>query len=851
MLLAYPLTVLADEISNKDIVESLKSSEQDLLNEKTDTEHSVDNELPVDEAETELLDKVELDDPELERDVENEEIDKVTKDNIIEIENHRDESSSINSQNMGEQESDTQNQLAKELVLSGEEIASLKENLNKLGFSVTMNYPSSYGPKTKIAVKDFQEYYGLEPTGYADNKTLERIDVALVNSLKRNDNSIKVRELKANLNLLGFTVGMNSPNNYGPVTQRAVKLFQQSYGLRESGIADEFTLEKIEELLKTSLKQGDNSSQVKRLKENLNILTFPVSMNYPNNYGPATAEAVKKFQKHYGIQPTGVADRVTLEKIDDLINAPLALGLRRVDVLDLKQTLNKIGFHVSDNPTSYYGPVTERVVKEFQAYYGLDATGNADDTTLSKLDEVLNGSLKRNDNSEIVRKLKENLNALGFSVGMNYPDNYGPSTERAVRDFQSYYDMRETGVADEYVLEKVEILLKGSLKRNDNSPEVYKLKQNLNKLGFTVSMNYPNNYGPATERAVKEFQKYYGIHSNGIANDITLTKLKNILANSYQENQSHSEVRKLKENLNKLGFSVSMNYPKNFGPATKRAVENFQKHFGLRVTGIAEERTIDKINEILTGSLKRGSNSSAVRQLKEKLNDLGFSVTMNSPNNYGPATESAVKDFQKAFKLPISGIVDEITLKVLNKEYDKLIKIFIDPGHGGHDPGAGAYNLREKEVALDIALMVSDVLMKNYIGISINMSRTTDKYLTLKERTDKANKWGADYFLSVHSNAGGGQGFESYVHNNASKESRDKQKDVHDYLVEKLAWVDRGKKKANFHVLRESNMPAILLEVLFIDNKQDNDLLRQSSYRKKVGKTIAEALAKALNLKQR
>src|SRR5690625_3582245 len=154
-------------------------------------------------------------------------------------------------------------------------------------------------------------------------------------------------------------------------------------------------------------------------------------MNSPNNFGPATKGALEDFQKHYGIFVTGVADPPTLGKINELIEAPLSLGVRRTDVRELKLKLNDIGFYVSDNPTYYYGSTTDRVVKEFQNYYGLKATGIADGETLKKLNNVLDNSLKPSDNSLEVRRLKENLNMLGFSVGMNSPNNYGPATTRA------------------------------------------------------------------------------------------------------------------------------------------------------------------------------------------------------------------------------------------------------------------------------------------------------------------------------------------------------------------------------------------------------------------------------------
>src|SRR5699024_182816 len=94
-----------------------------------------------------------------------------------------------------------------------------------------------------------------------------------------------------------------------------------------------------------------------------------------------------------------------------------------------------------------------------------------------------------------------------------------------------------------------------------------------------------------------------------------------------------------------------------------------------------------------------------------------------------------------------------------------MVKIFIDPGHGGSDPGAAANGLQEKDICLQIARKLQGILKQRYTSHQIKLSRTTDKTLTLKERTEMANRWDADYLVSIHVNAGGGTGFESYIFN--------------------------------------------------------------------------------------
>src|SRR5690625_7943830 len=96
-----------------------------------------------------------------------------------------------------------------------------------------------------------------------------------------------------------------------------------------------------------------------------------------------------------------------------------------------------------------------------------------------------------------------------------------------------------------------------------------------------------------------------------------------------------------------------------------------------------------------------------------------------------------------------------------------MMKVFIDPGHGGRDPGATANGLQEKMICLQIAQKLNRILMETYNSVQTRLSRTTDQTLSLKVRTDMANRWGADYLISIHLNAGGGTGYESYIYDRA------------------------------------------------------------------------------------
>lgn len=180
-----------------------------------------------------------------------------------------------------------------------------------------------------------------------------------------------------------------------------------------------------------------------------------------------------------------------------------------------------------------------------------------------------------------------------------------------------------------------------------------------------------------------------------------------------------------------------------------------------------------------------------------------------------------------------------------------MVKIFIDPGHGGTDPGAVSQGLKEKEVTLAIALKLSTILNEKYNGHIVKLSRTTDVTLSLQERTDMANQWGADYLVSIHINAGGGTGFESFIYNGnyaGKQQTNELRKGIHQKIIQATSFVDRGWKEANFHMLRESSMPAILTENGFIDHKLDARKLNDNTFVTQIAEGHASGLADILLL---
>ncbi|MYL44578.1 N-acetylmuramoyl-L-alanine amidase [Virgibacillus halodenitrificans] len=181
-------------------------------------------------------------------------------------------------------------------------------------------------------------------------------------------------------------------------------------------------------------------------------------------------------------------------------------------------------------------------------------------------------------------------------------------------------------------------------------------------------------------------------------------------------------------------------------------------------------------------------------------------------------------------------------------------KIFLDKGHGGTDPGAQGNGLVEKDINYLIGEHTKWYLNKYYSGFQLMESRPGNETVFLQERTDMANAWGADVFLSIHVNSGGGTGFESFIYNGTvTNEDIALQNIAHAEILSTMnnyGFIrDRGKKVANFHVLRESRMPAVLTENLFIDDVNDAAKLKdKDGFLQDVGHAHARALAQFLGL---
>ena len=179
------------------------------------------------------------------------------------------------------------------------------------------------------------------------------------------------------------------------------------------------------------------------------------------------------------------------------------------------------------------------------------------------------------------------------------------------------------------------------------------------------------------------------------------------------------------------------------------------------------------------------------------------------------------------------------------------MKVFISAGHGGSDPGAVANNTKEKDFNLSIAKACRDELKRH--GVEVKMSRTKDENDPLSEEIKECNAFSPDLAVSIHNNAGGGDGAEAFYHYGGGK-SKTLAENILAEIV-KVGQNSRGAKirknssgKDYYGFIRETSCPAVIVECAFVDNAQDLKILATESDRQKVGRAIAKGVLKTLGV---
>jgi N-acetylmuramoyl-L-alanine amidase len=215
--------------------------------------------------------------------------------------------------------------------------------------------------------------------------------------------------------------------------------------------------------------------------------------------------------------------------------------------------------------------------------------------------------------------------------------------------------------------------------------------------------------------------------------------------------------------------------------------------------------------------------------------------------HFAPLSETKVRiEVQLAFFTGFTAKFssDRRQLDIIFKRSPLIGKtIVLDPGHGGVDSGAiGRQGTREKDVVLEVGLMLKDLLEE--AGARVIMTRTDDSFVSLYERSYLANYLLADLFISIHANSNDDssmQGIEVY-HLDGHDEAKSLAQSVMGGLVESTGLNNGGVKQNDFVVIRETQMPSILVELGYLSNYQEESVIDTNEFRQKAAAGLLKGI---------
>lgn len=508
--------------------------------------------------------------------------------------------------------------------------------------------------------------------------TRSKEDQSQYTTLNLGDTSAAVQALQQRLKDLGYFTGGVS-GVFDAETQTAVKRFEQTYGIMQTGIATPAFQSKLfssdapiygSEAYDTAvvsqyttLQRGAVGSSVYALQHRLKELGYPIT-DLSGVYDESTENAVKLFAESYGLKSQSVA-YIALQKElysdsaipysassagqNQLSNAALSLGNVGTQVMQMQNRLIELGY-LEGSANGVFDSETEAAVKLFENACGANVTGSlttelqallmSDSApafgTAYHVDTTVYEDLDEGSQGDAVTKLQNRLIELGYAVGSGN-GVYGSETTTAVRMFQHYNGMEETGVATSFVQSQM------------YSPTALSYQDVLNGKTFATATPQPTAHDLQTP-APGEASPQTTINPGTGLRVLTL-------------NCSGDDVLKLQNRLNALGYECSADGV--YDDSTREAMQRFQSAIGMTQTGEASEsmqayiytkaapaskyRLFNSTQDFTT--LQEGDTGEAVTRLQQQLWKLGYLLTEDVKDSVGvfhDKTRVAVASAQRA-----------------------------------------------------------------------------------------------------------------------------------------------------------------------------------------------------------
>jgi peptidoglycan hydrolase-like protein with peptidoglycan-binding domain len=488
-----------------------------------------------------------------------------------------------------------------------------------------------------------------------------------VTGLSRGARGEAVRSVQQALVNQGVPVAGGVDGIFGAGTEQAVKDFQSSAGLSPSGVVDAATALALglasSDML--GLTQGNRGAAVLALQKALVDHGLNPAGGVDGIFGPGTKAAVQAFQSEHGLQPNGVVDAATVAALSATSSEPggpgeaadptdegLRIGARGGAVKKLQEALIGAGLNVAGGADGIFGPGTKAAVVAFQTEHGLQPSGIVETATLAALEATSGGG---------------SADPAAGSDENDDPADEGGSVESPFL----------------------------GLKIGARGETVQKMQQALIHSGFNVVGGADGIFGVLTANALSSFQHSHGLAANAVVDVETAKHLDETSAAKGEtpgsgEGGSNaasplfglrygslgSDVEQLQQRLIDLGVRVRGGADGVFGTATQAALKEFQQSEGLPQSGIVDDATAGALasSDGVSGAagsspflgLKAGSLGNSVKGLQQALIDAGVRVRGGADGIFGPATASALKDFQTSQGLPGTGVVDAVTIAALS-----------------------------------------------------------------------------------------------------------------------------------------------------------------------------------------
>ncbi|NQQ46716.1 cell wall hydrolase [Streptococcus suis] len=305
------------------------------------------------------------------------------------------------------------------------------------------------------------------------------------------------------------------------------------------------------------------------------------------------------------------------------------------------------------------------------------------------------------------------------------------------------------------------------------------------------------------------------------------------------------------------GTTTHLSEAKPTGTITIENRNDAQGTFDVRVTNVSSPKDISSV------ILPTWSQTDDLRWYEAtRQSDGSYKLTVNKKDHKYRTGTYTVHLYYKDSNGGLTG-AGGTTTHLSNPSAQRSYTVYIDPGHGGRDSGASYGGVHEKNLALSVSNKLRENLLQ--YGINVLMTRTGDYDVDFKtERSRMTNASNADLFISIHFNATGAgvsnaTGIETYwyqynpeyqpkinkeMHNNPTRlaESEILANKVQESLIKETGAVNRGVRRETFAVLRETAIPAILVELGFMDNPSELQVIKQDSYHTRLAKALAQGV---------